>query len=77
METVFDPLCGRIILPTATMPKSEFQGKAYYFCCDLCKQLFDREPQKHAVKKVRQSTDAQRAVSQHSEETINKRQATG
>ena len=45
MEADRDPLCGRALTPVATMPKSEYQGKTYYFCCDLCKQLFDRKPQ--------------------------------
>ncbi len=51
METYRDPLCGRLLTPVATTPKSEYQGKTYYFCCDLCKQLFDREPQKYALEK--------------------------
>lgn len=49
MTTIIDPLCGRPLAPAAATPKSEYQGKTYYFCCDLCKQLFDREPQKYVI----------------------------
>ncbi len=51
METIRDPLCDRLISPTPTTLHSEYQGRIYWFCCDLCKQLFDREPQKYVVKK--------------------------
>jgi len=34
-----------------TTPQSKYRDRVYYFCCDLCKQLFDREPQKFAVEK--------------------------
>ncbi len=51
LETYRDPLCGRLLAPVAITPKSEYRGKTYYFCCDLCKQLFDREPQKYALEK--------------------------
>jgi len=59
METTIDPLCGRPIVPAATTPQSEYQGKIYYFCCELCKQLFDREPQKHVAEKEKQATGRQ------------------
>lgn len=49
MEIYRDPLCDRPVNPMATTPKSDHQGKTYYFCCELCKQLFEREPQKYAV----------------------------
>lgn len=49
MDAYRDPLCGRPLTPAATTLKSEYQGKTYYFCCDLCKQLFDHEPQKYAI----------------------------
>ena len=49
MAKIIDPLCGRPLTPVTTTPKSEYQGRTYYFCCDLCKQLFDREPQKYAM----------------------------
>jgi YHS domain-containing protein len=27
--------------------KSEYHGKAYYFCSDQCKQQFDRNPDRY------------------------------
>ncbi|MEM2111752.1 MAG: YHS domain-containing protein, partial [Candidatus Bathyarchaeia archaeon] len=27
--------------------KSEYKGKTYYFCAPMCKQKFDRNPEKY------------------------------
>jgi len=27
--------------------KSDYNGKTYYFCAPICKQKFDRSPQKY------------------------------
>ena len=29
--------------------KSEFDGKAFYFCCGGCKQTFDKQPDKYVL----------------------------
>ena len=43
-----DPICGmRVDVATARFT-SEFEGIAYYFCCQGCKMTFDREPMKYA-----------------------------
>ena len=35
-------------VPTpAEAPKSEYQGKTYYFCCAPCKVDFDKDPEKY------------------------------
>lgn len=60
--TYIDPLCDRLIAPSAATPRSEYRGKTYYFCCDLCKQLFDREPQKHIAEKNEQTAKNQKAL---------------
>ena len=43
---VKDPTCGMEV-DEATAPASEYKGKTYYFCCDSCKETFDKEPEKY------------------------------
>jgi YHS domain-containing protein len=38
-----DPVCGMTV-ETATAPKSEFQGRTYYFCSLDDKKEFDKTP---------------------------------
>ena len=45
---VKDPVCGMKISEEAAATKLVYQGQSYYFCSTLCKQLFEREPQKYA-----------------------------
>jgi YHS domain-containing protein len=33
---------------TETTPTSIYNGKAYAFCCDGCKEMFDKDPAKYA-----------------------------
>ena len=42
-----DPVCGMKV--DANQPPFQwvFQGEEYHFCSDVCKQLFQREPQKY------------------------------
>ena len=42
-----DPVCGMTVSDTTAKEKSVFHGQTYYFCSMLCKQLFEREPQKY------------------------------
>lgn len=28
-------------------PRSEYEGKTYYFCCKTCKAKFDKDPAKY------------------------------
>ena len=42
-----DPVCGSAIAPAQTAPKSEYQGRIYYFCSLACKELFDQDPQRY------------------------------
>jgi hypothetical protein len=38
----------RKFLLTAETPVSMYDGKAYAFCCDGCKEMFDKDPAKYA-----------------------------
>ena len=43
------PVCDIEVDPQ-TAPKSEFQGRIYYFSSLACKQAFDENPKEYAVK---------------------------
>jgi len=39
-----DPICGMTVDISRAKHKSEYDGKAFYFCCAGCKQKFDKQP---------------------------------
>jgi YHS domain-containing protein len=41
-----DPVCGMSVNNSVAL-KTTYQGKTYYFCSPLCKNLFEREPEKY------------------------------
>jgi YHS domain-containing protein len=43
VNTERDPVCGMFVNPK-TAPKSEFEGKTYYFCSLEDKAKFDQDP---------------------------------
>ena len=48
-----DPVCGMEVdekLAAAAGRKLEYQGKAYYFCSDECKETFEKDPARYAKK---------------------------
>ena len=45
-----DPVCEMKVNPQNPPAKIVFQGQTYYFCSDLCKRLFEREPGKYIEK---------------------------
>jgi xanthine dehydrogenase accessory factor len=44
-----DPVCGMTVDTTKARYKSEFQGKAIYFCCAGCRQAFDQAPERYVL----------------------------
>ncbi|MBK8254194.1 MAG: heavy metal translocating P-type ATPase [Polyangiaceae bacterium] len=42
-----DPVCGMEVATVAGAEKAEFNGKPYWFCCDGCRVMFEKEPQKY------------------------------
>ena len=46
-EEARDPICGMIVDIRKAKYQTEFGGKPFYFCCDGCKQAFDRQPDKY------------------------------
>ena len=45
-----DPVCGMEVDEKKAI-KSEDKGKACYFCCLACKEVFDKEPEKYLRRK--------------------------
>ena len=43
-----DPVCGMDVQPEQAAGQSEYQGRTFYFCCPVCKEKFDKEPQRYA-----------------------------
>lgn len=46
-----DPVCGMEVDERTAAGRSEYQGQAYYFCSEACKQQFDKEPEKYVAGK--------------------------
>lgn len=44
---VVDPVCKMEIYEKTAKYKSEYQGKTYYFCAEMCKNAFDEKPNKY------------------------------
>ena len=42
--TAVDPVCGMHVEPEEAAAKQEYHGQTYYFCCQDCKRMFDRDP---------------------------------
>lgn len=45
-----DPICGMTVRIEGARYRSEYQGKAFYFCCGGCKEVFEADPAVHAAK---------------------------
>jgi len=43
-----DPICGMMVDEKTAKFKSEHMGKTYYFCRQMCKTTFDKNPMKYA-----------------------------
>lgn len=51
-DEVRDPVCGMKLKASEAKFKSDYKGKTYYFCSEVCKAKFDREPEKFAVRET-------------------------
>ena len=50
-----DPVCGMMINPQNAKLKTQYKGQTYYFCSQLCKTMFEREPEKYAKNEDKKS----------------------
>ncbi len=41
--------------------QSSYKGKTYYFCCDDCKKMFDKDPAKESVKYTKKVAEHKKA----------------
>jgi YHS domain-containing protein len=46
-----DPVCKMKVDEKKASIKSEYKGVTYYFCSPICKQKFDKEPEKYLKEK--------------------------
>jgi YHS domain-containing protein len=47
---VIDPVCKMKIDENKAAAKSEYKGQTYFFCAKVCKEKFDKEPEKYLAK---------------------------
>lgn len=45
-----DPVCNMNVDEKKAAATSEYKGKIYYFCAKICKERFDRDPEKYISK---------------------------
>lgn len=45
-----DPVCGQVIKRIEIKDSSVFKGSRYYFCCPICKKMFNENPIAYADK---------------------------
>lgn len=45
-----DPVCNMTVDEKKAVATSIYQGDTYYFCAKICKEKFDKEPEKYAAK---------------------------
>lgn len=50
---VKDPVCKMMIDEKNAVASSTHKGKTYYFCAKVCKEKFDKEPEKFTEKDER------------------------
>lgn len=42
-----DPVCGMTVDQKTATASVIFKGTTYYFCCSVCKEKFEQEPEKY------------------------------
>lgn len=46
-QIVKDPVCDMDVRVEASTPKSNFEGKTFYFCAEWCREQFEKNPKKY------------------------------
>ncbi len=46
-----DPVCKMTVSEEKAAARTEYKGKTYYFCAKVCKEKFEKEPEKYIGKK--------------------------
>jgi Cu+-exporting ATPase len=47
METVTDPVCGMQLDPSQAAAQAVYDGVAYYFCSEECRDTFLEDPEQY------------------------------
>ncbi|HZS11125.1 MAG TPA: YHS domain-containing protein [Nitrospirales bacterium] len=47
--TVKDPVCQMEIEPEDAAATAEYKGTKYFFCADVCKKEFEKNPKKYVT----------------------------
>jgi len=47
-ETATDPICQMTVVIADARYTAEHEGRRYYFCCQHCQHVFEKEPQRYA-----------------------------
>ncbi|HBA40685.1 MAG: YHS domain-containing protein [Deltaproteobacteria bacterium RIFCSPLOWO2_02_56_12] len=45
-----DPICGMMVDEQKAAATSSYKGQTYYFCAKVCKENFDKDPEKYLQK---------------------------
>jgi YHS domain-containing protein len=45
-----DPVCGMNVQENTAAATSSYKGQTYYFCAKVCKESFDKDPEKYLNK---------------------------
>ena len=59
---VKDPVCDMDIDVKTATQRSEYDGHSYYFCSALCKDRFDKEPERYLIPTLTELQRAKRAT---------------
>lgn len=46
-----DPVCKMTVKEDKAAATAEYRGKTYYFCAKVCKEKFEKEPEKYVREK--------------------------
>ena len=46
---VLDPVCKMRVDERSAKWRTEYKGKKYYFCAQICKQKFDKSPERYVL----------------------------
>lgn len=44
-----DPVCKKRVRKKSEYAILKFRGQVYHFCCSVCKESFERQPEKYAL----------------------------
>ena len=51
-EPIQDPVCGMQIPASRARDFTEYKGQTYHFCSTVCKDQFDRDPERYVSQAV-------------------------